>query len=99
MLDPINWMVRVPAKLLDTEFWRHASLFQFIYSVLGLVFGFACIICGVVLFLHGVAGSSSWTMKILGSKSQISDAAPGAILFLVGLFIVYVTRFGVRSTK
>jgi hypothetical protein len=69
---------------------------QLIYSVGGLILGFSCIIGGVVLFLHGVAGSTSWTASVLGMKSQISDAAPGAILFIVGLFMVWVTRFVVK---
>lgn len=72
---------------------------QLIYSVGGLILGFSCIIGGVILFLHGVTGSTSWTASVLGMKSQISDAAPGAILFVVGLFMVWVTRFVVKHKK
>ena len=99
ILENITTLIRVPGKLLDTDFWRRASLFQFIYSVLGLVLGLACVICAMILFLHGVGGSSSWTMKAVGAESKISDAAPGLILFVIGLFVVYVTRFSVRSGK
>jgi hypothetical protein len=69
------------------------SKHQLIYSVLGLVLGLSCVIGGVVLFLHGVVGSTSWTARILGAESHISDAAPGAVLFIVGLFFVLVTRY------
>jgi len=72
------------------------SKHQLVYSVLGLVLGLACIFGGVVLFLHGVTGSTSWTARILGAESQITDAAPGAVLFIVGLFVVFVTRYVVK---
>jgi len=90
-------MILVPAKQTDREFWRQASVFQFIYSVLGLVLGLACAFCGVMLFFHGIAGSSNWAMKVIGVQSHVCDAAPGVILFVIGLFVVYVTRYGVRS--
>ena len=40
-----------------------------------------------------------WTAKFLGASSQILDAAPGAVLFIVGLFIVFVTRYKVTSSR
>jgi hypothetical protein len=46
-----------------------------------------------------VTGVASWTARIIGAESQISDAAPGVILFIVGLFIVWVTRFTVKVAK
>ncbi|HKX83235.1 MAG TPA: hypothetical protein VJL58_03355, partial [Pyrinomonadaceae bacterium] len=52
----------------------------------------SCIVGGVVLGLNGVAGSTSWTAKLLGMESSINDAAPGVVLFIVGLFIVYATK-------
>jgi hypothetical protein len=67
--------------------------FQLIYSTIALVLGLVCIVGGIVLFLNGVAGATSWTASVLGAESKISDAAPGAVLFVVGLFIVYITRY------
>ena len=72
------------------------SKHQLVYSVAGLVLGIICIIGGIILFLNGVVGSASWTAKILGAESEISDAAPGAILFIVGLFVVIVTRYKIH---
>jgi hypothetical protein len=46
-----------------------------------------------------VVGSTSWTAKILGSESNISDAAPGAVLFIVGMFMVLITRFSIKVKK
>jgi hypothetical protein len=84
----------------DAGFSYHLTVtrYRLVYSICGLVLGLCCIVGGVVLFLRGVAGETSWTAKILGiGQSQISDAAPGAVLFVVGLFIVLATRFTARS--
>jgi len=69
---------------------------EYIYGMLGLVLGLAAIIGGVILALHGVAGSTSWTAKVLGLESKINDAAPGVVLFIVGLFMIWVTKPTVR---
>jgi len=69
------------------------SKHQLIYSVLGLVSGLLCVIVGVILFVNGVTGSTSWTASFLGAQSEISDTAPGGILFIVGLFVIFLTRY------
>jgi hypothetical protein len=75
---------------------EQALRYRFIYSMAGLFLGFVSMIGEIVLFLNGVAGSTNWTAKILGNESTITDAAPGAVLFVVGLFIVIVTRYKVK---
>ncbi|MFC1825326.1 hypothetical protein ACFL9T_21655 [Thermodesulfobacteriota bacterium] len=67
--------------------------YHFVYSLAGLVLGLAAVIGGIVLFLRGITGSTSWSANIIGAESEILDAAPGAVLFVVGLFVVWVTRF------
>jgi hypothetical protein len=91
--------VRPPDEYRDNVFWRQASASQFKYSVLGLILGLICVIGGVVLFVHGVIGATSWTTKIVGAVSNISDAGPGAVLFVVGLFVVWITRFDIRANR
>jgi hypothetical protein len=49
------------------------------------MFGLGSIAEGIVRFFHGVAGSNSWTPKVLGPSSKISHAALGAALFVLGL--------------
>ena len=71
-------------------------MLQLIYSLAGLVFGLACIVGGILLFFHGVTGSSSWIGEFIGVQSKLSDAAPGTVLFVVGLAVVWLTRFAVR---
>jgi hypothetical protein len=72
---------------------------QLIYSLAGLVFGLACIVGGILLFFHGVSGSSSWIGEAIGVQSKLSDAAPGTVLFVVGLAVVWLTRFAVRVRR
>ena len=98
----MNWLQFVVAALelppdpRERHFWGRLATLQLIYSLAGLVLGLACIIGGILLFFHGVAGSSSWVGEVIGVKSNLSDAAPGTVLFVVGLAIVWVTRFAVR---
>jgi hypothetical protein len=96
---PVRLKMEVPSSLKSIDFWQRSSLFQFIYSLAGLVLGLVCVIGGIILFLHGVTGSTSWTAKFIGLESNISDAAPGAILFIVGLFVVWITRFDIKVRK
>jgi hypothetical protein len=66
---------------------------KFVYSIIGLVLGLVCIITGAALFFAGVVGATSWTASLLGLQSKVTDAAPGSVLFIVGLFVVWATRF------
>jgi hypothetical protein len=77
-------------------FWTRAGTHHFIYSVLGLVLGLITIITGAVLFGLGVGGKTTWVAHVLGFESRISDAAPGALLFVAGVLIVWITKYDVR---
>lgn len=98
----MNWLQFVVAALelppdpRERHFWGRLALLQLIYSLAGLLLGLACIIGGIALFFHGVAGSSSWVGQVIGVQSKLSDAAPGTVLFVVGLAVVWLTRFTVR---
>jgi len=89
----------VPQSLNDPRTYQEFSRFQLIYSLSGLVLGLACVLAGMVLCLHGVTGSTGWTAKFTGAESDISDATPGVVLFVVGLFVVWVTRFSIKVQK
>src|SRR5712671_7571413 len=98
----LNWLhfalavLELPPDPRDRHFWGRLAMLQLIYSLAGLVLGLACIVGGILLFFHGVAGSSSWVGEVIGVKSKLSDAAPGTVLFVVGLAVVWLTRFAVR---
>ena len=98
----LNWLqfvlavLELPPNPRERHFWGRLATLQLIYSLSGLVVGLACIVGGIVLFFHGVAGSSSWVGEFIGVQSKLSDAAPGTVLFVVGLVVVWLTRFAVR---
>jgi hypothetical protein len=83
----------------DPDLLRRSVRYRFVYSMAGLVFGLICVIGGILLFLNGVAGSADWTAKILGGDSTITDAAPGAVLFVVGLLVVFLTRYKMKLDR
>jgi hypothetical protein len=86
----------VPKSLNDPVTWQKFGRFQLSYSRWGLGVALVCIIGGIILALLGVTGSVSWTAKAFGVQSKLSDAAPGVVLFLVGLFIIWATRFSIE---
>jgi hypothetical protein len=65
---------------------------EYRYGRLGLGLGLSCIVGGIILGLNGVAGSTSWTAKLLALESEINDAAPGVVIFVVGMFMVWITK-------
>lgn len=74
--------------------------FQFIYSLCGLGVGLLCVIGGIFLLLHGIASpASSWTAKFFGFESTMSDATPGAMLFVTGFLFVLATKFDIKIGK
>lgn len=91
--------LELPPDPRERQFWARLARLQLIYSLAGLVFGLACILGGIGLFLHGVVGSSSWVGDFIGVQSRLSDAAPGTVLFIVGLAVVWLTRFAVRVRR
>lgn len=98
----MNWLQFVVAALelppdpRARRFWARMAHLQLIYSLAGLVVGLTCVVGGLGLFLHGIVGSSSWVGDFLGVQSKLADAAPGTVLFVVGLLVIWVTRFSVR---
>lgn len=69
------------------------STHQLIYSLTGLLVGVLCIVAGLVLFLMGVTGNVGWQISIPGVESNLANATPGVVVFVVGLLIVFITRY------
>ncbi|TPM61244.1 hypothetical protein FJ959_08120 [Mesorhizobium sp. B2-2-4] len=68
---------------------------KFAYSVFGLFLGFTSIVVGGALALYGALGKTSFVAKMVGFETSLSDAPPGVVLFVVGLFMVRFTKFSV----
>jgi hypothetical protein len=77
----------------DFELRRQAMRYKFIYSMTGLFLGLACILAGLALGLAGAIGHTLWTASLLGLSTNLTDATPGVIVFVVGIFMVLMTRF------
>src|SRR5437660_10058427 len=94
----LNWLqlalavLELPPNPRERHFWGRLATLQLIYSLAGLLVGLACIVGGILLFFHGVAGSSSGVGEFIGVQSKLSDAAPGTVLFVVGLVVVWLPR-------
>lgn len=73
--------------------------YQFFYSLLGFIVGLACVMGGMVLFFSGIAGAVDWSIKIGNAESTLANGSPGIVLFIVGLFIVWISRFSVKFKK
>jgi hypothetical protein len=71
---------------------KRAILGEYIYSTISLILGLAAIIAGSVLCIYGVTGHTSFTASLLGLNTNLNDAAPGVVLFVVGLFMIWITR-------
>jgi hypothetical protein len=89
--------VEVERARSQAEFHRLALKLKFAYSIVGLVLGLSCILAGLILGLFGVVGHTSLTASLFGFTTNLSDAAPGVVVFVVGIFMVLITRFGVRE--
>ena len=83
----------------DAELHRLGIKLKFAYSVIGLVLGLACILTGLVLGLAGVTGHTTFTASLLGLSTNLTDAAPGVVVFVVGIFMVLITKFKVKASQ
>ncbi len=79
------------------EYWLKTTKYHFLYSIFGFIIGIFCVIAGVILFLHGAISNTSWTTKILSLEIELTDQAPGLAFGILGLLIIFVTRFKVKS--
>src|SRR2546428_8884121 len=86
----LNWLpfvlavLELPPNPRERHFWGRLATLQLIYSLAGLVFGLACIVGGILLFFHGVAGSSSWVGEFIGVRGKPSGPPPRPGPFFAG---------------
>lgn len=88
--------VRIPSGVKDPSLFRFAVDRQYRYSRVGLAVGCLCILAGLLLLLHGISGSVSWTAQLMHFTSKLVDAPAGIVLAVLGLAVVWITRFEVR---
>jgi hypothetical protein len=93
--------IQIPENIPESNVpvWKAAVDGRAKYALAGLLLGTICIVFGLILLILGIAGNTSWTVKTLGIESTISDAPPGIILTLVGLFVIGFTKYDIRRSK
>lgn len=89
----------IPEEVVNRELFDKLSTQQFIYSFMGLLIGGASILFGIYLFVQGINGSTTWIAKVLGFQSEVTDAAPGIILWILGTIIIYLTRYSIKINR
>jgi hypothetical protein len=96
-----SYTLKVNQSFIDPKTDKETQLglakYELIYAVIGQILGLASIIGGITLFLNGIAGTTSWTAKILGAESTITDAAPGAIFIYCRPIHYYFYSLQVRT--
>ena len=95
--DPGSAMHNFGKQIKDYELHRLGMKLKLIYSLLGLFLGLSCIISGSILSVYGVTGHTSIIASFLGLSTQLNDAAPGVVIFIVGIFMVLITKFQVKG--
>jgi uncharacterized protein DUF4339 len=61
-------------------------------SVTGLLLGGFIIVLGCVVLFAGLAGDEQWSAAMRGFSNTLVDALPGALLFQIGIFVIWITR-------
>lgn len=51
--------------------------------------GCCLVIAGVVLILVGTTGNIGWTIKMFGLSSELSNASPGIVCVLAGVYMIF----------
>jgi hypothetical protein len=61
--------------------------------------GLLIILIGVLLTLAGVSGVVDLDLSGLGLSAKVAKAAPGIVLILVGLFVIWITSLRIKAPK
>lgn len=73
---------------------KQATIFQIIYSILGLIIGALVIGMGGFLIYSGTTSPDPYSMSFL--EVEISGAPAGIVTLVIGAMVVYFTRYSVR---
>ena len=82
----------------DPKLPRNALLFQFALWVIGLIGGLVFLGVGVYLVVKGLTGSISFNSKLRGVSAELSNAGPGLLVGLFGLFIAITSLYFYKVT-
>jgi hypothetical protein len=89
-------LTEVDPKVGDlTELSRHEN----VMATRGLIAGVLVCICGLALFILGVAGKMGFEFGLQGVTARFADASPGVVFTVCGVVIITTTRRQFVATK
>jgi hypothetical protein len=56
-----------------------------------LLLGVVVLLLGCLLFYLGISGNVTRLVRAFGLANEVVDASPGALLFIVGVFVIWST--------
>jgi len=62
------------------------------YTLVGILAGVVMVLLGGGVFYLGITGVVTWPASALGFTSQLVNASPGIVLFVVGLVAIWGSR-------
>jgi hypothetical protein len=65
----------------------------------GRMVGLLVILVGVILTIAGATGAVDLKLSGMGMSAQVVNAAPGVVVALIGLFIVWRTNLKITARK
>ena len=89
--------VDAPEGKTSSRFWERALALAFVNSLVHLLIGLVALLVGAGLCIAGGAARTSMIAKVFGLEVALNDAIPGVVLIVVGLFVIMIGRFRVRS--
>jgi hypothetical protein len=91
--------VRMTDDIAKTAFGSRVEKHQYNISLIALFLGTIIFIGGLILFFHSLNGRTKWVVSFLGIHSELSDAPPGIVLCIIGLFVIYINRYSININK
>lgn len=93
----IRKKIEIPKEVKDTKLWKQATVFQFVYSIVGLLLGIGCIITGIILLIKGILLKQDFNIKVFNFESNLTNTSVGVILFLIGILVIFITKFSIKA--
>ena len=76
-----------------------AIICQFFYSIISLILAFGSILVGSTLSLNGLEANTSWSIDVLGLKSELNSTSQGLVIAVIGLVIAWFGQFKVNMKQ
>lgn len=66
------------------------GLFELLKTAIGISVGIICIAGGAWLSYVGITANTSWSIHFMGESFDLTTSAPGVVMIVAGMAIVFV---------